>query len=109
MPICGIKGVWREVGEAFFRQGRVVSELTQVNATTLYSLWHAEEDQWLSAQELEEAGVDEIVAERVATHLAESLLPAVYAAKQVPWQVQIGDWCTDLWPGGDEADFYNSV
>lgn len=43
LPICGIDGVWEEAGNAFFRKATVVSEMTRLCASTLYSLWQAPE------------------------------------------------------------------
>lgn len=85
-----------------------MSELSRVSALTLYSFWEPQEDRWMSQQELEEGGMEDVVAAEVVHHLDSSLRPAVQAAMEVRWTVWNGDWCMDLWTAGEEA-FYDLV
>lgn len=80
MPTCGVRGVWKEAGEAFFFRAGVVSKLTRVSALTLYFFWEPAADRWMSQQELEAGGMEEETAREVAAHLQESLLESVQAA-----------------------------
>lgn len=49
--------------------------------------------------------MEEEIATQLARHLQESLVDVVQAAILVQWQVQAGDWCTDVWSNMDEEGF----
>lgn len=108
MPATGVRGVWNDEGESFFFSSRVVTELTRMNALTLYSFWKPSVSRWTTAEELAEEGVDKTLANEIARHLTSSLLPKVRDAMATNWVVQTGDWCVDLW--GTEGDaVYDSI
>lgn len=110
LPICGVGGVWSDEGAAFFRRSEVVVlELTRLSASTLYSLWQEGENRWMEERELVENGMEDDVAEQVALHLRMSLAAPVQAALQQQWELDVGDWCTDVWSRSEEDSLYDSI
>lgn len=108
LPTCGVPGVWMEELEHFFFSAKVVSELTWVNALTLYSFWEPSNERWMTREEMEEGGMDGNLALQMETMLQSALKPEVRAATARKWKPQRGDWCVDL--RADDGDaFYDMV